>query len=51
MSLICHEPVKLEAARADEDGKPVHEECYAQKMASIEPQGSPRQNRWIRGGH
>lgn len=47
---ICREPVKLETAKADEDGKPVHEECYSQKMAD-RPRGSPRQNRWINGGH
>lgn len=46
---ICHEPVKLERAKADEEGKPVHEECYARKMASL-PEARPRQNRWVNGG-
>jgi hypothetical protein len=29
---ICNEPVELETAKTDEDGKAVHEECYAGRM-------------------
>ena len=30
---ICNEPVELETGKIDEDGKPVHEECYVQKVS------------------
>lgn len=29
---ICNESVKLETAKIDENGKPVHEECYGQQI-------------------
>jgi hypothetical protein len=29
---ICNELVELETAKVDETGKPVHEECYVQKV-------------------
>ena len=29
---ICNEPVELEAAKTDEDGRAVHEECYMRRM-------------------
>jgi hypothetical protein len=29
---ICNKPVPLEIAKADGDGKAIHEECYAQKL-------------------
>ena len=29
---ICGKPVSLEAAKTDEDGKAVHEDCYVSKM-------------------
>jgi len=29
---ICNKPVDPETAVADQDGKPVHEECYVLKM-------------------
>lgn len=29
---ICCEPVNLETAKSDENGKTVHEECYAEKL-------------------
>jgi hypothetical protein len=28
---ICDEPVELETAKTDEDGKPVHEDCYIRR--------------------
>jgi hypothetical protein len=37
---ICNESVELETAKVDENGKPVHEECYVQKISlkmSIRP--------------
>lgn len=36
---ICNEPVKLETAKANEHGKPVHEECY---LASISGKAPPK---------
>ena len=39
---ICQEPVRLETAKTDEDGKPVHEDCYLQRlMASLQDPPSP----------
>jgi hypothetical protein len=29
---VCNQPVPLETAKTDEHGKPVHEECYFQKI-------------------
>ena len=29
---ICNEPVPLETAKTDSDGKAVHEECYFQRI-------------------
>jgi hypothetical protein len=29
---LCDKPVSLETSKTDEDGKSVHEECYALKM-------------------
>lgn len=29
---ICNEPVELETTKIDERGKPIHEECYLQKV-------------------
>lgn len=34
---ICGEPVNLQTAACDEDGKAVHEECYVQKMLDEKP--------------
>ena len=34
---ICNEPVKLETAKADEDGHPVHEDCYLDKLSGKIP--------------
>jgi hypothetical protein len=28
---ICNEPVELETAKTDEDGKAVHEDCYIRR--------------------
>jgi len=32
---ICNEPVELETAKTDEDGKAVHEDCYGQRMMRL----------------
>jgi hypothetical protein len=29
---ICNDSVELETAKTDEDGKVVHEDCYARRM-------------------
>jgi hypothetical protein len=29
---ICNEPVELETAKTDQDGKAVHEECYVSRI-------------------
>jgi hypothetical protein len=34
---ICNEPVKLETVKADEDGHPVHEDCYLDKLSGKIP--------------
>lgn len=34
---ICGEPVNLQTAASDEDGKAVHEECYVQKILDQKP--------------
>jgi hypothetical protein len=31
---ICNEPVELKTAKVDASGQPVHEECFAHKVAS-----------------
>jgi len=38
---ICRQPVSLENAKTDNDGKAVHESCYARQMKS---DGHNRQN-------
>jgi hypothetical protein len=30
---ICGKPVRLESAKADGEGKAVHEECYVRKVS------------------
>ena len=29
---ICNKPMEIETAKTDEDGKAVHEECYAARV-------------------
>jgi len=29
---ICKQPIRLETAKADENGRPVHEDCYIQRL-------------------
>lgn len=31
---ICHQPVKLESSKTDEDGTAVHERCYVESICS-----------------
>lgn len=39
---ICNEPVRLETAKTNEDGTPVHEECYLASIAGKLPSSSVR---------
>jgi|HubBroStandDraft_2_1064218.scaffolds.fasta_scaffold194970_2 hypothetical protein len=34
---VCHTSVDLETAKTDEDGKPIHEECYLAKICGKVP--------------
>lgn len=45
---ICQQPVELATAKADENGKSVHEECYVAALSgkpelliTVSPSGSP----------
>jgi len=39
---ICKQSVRLETAKTDENGKPVHEDCYLQHlMASLQYPSPP----------
>ena len=39
---ICFQPVDLKNSKNDEDGRPVHEDCYAMKMASLDKPKKPQ---------
>ena len=44
---ICFQPVDLTKCKTDEDGRPVHENCYSMKMAatvpnSVSPKKTPK---------
>lgn len=41
---LCHEPVSLETAKADHDGKAVHEDCYAQKLQAASNSGGDQKS-------
>ena len=34
---ICFQPIDLKKSKTDEEGRPVHEDCYAMKMALDKP--------------
>jgi hypothetical protein len=36
---ICHQPVVLNEAKTDEDGKAVHEGCYVTKIHLVQSRG------------
>jgi len=39
---ICHRPVSVETSKTDENGNPVHEDCYVQRvMASLHDSPNP----------
>ena len=38
---LCNEPVELETAKTDEDGKVVHEECYVIWIRGLLGTGPP----------
>jgi hypothetical protein len=37
MCVICNEPVDPRTAKTNDEGQPVHEECYAMKMKNNPP--------------
>jgi len=39
---ICNKPVDLEIAVTDQDGKPVHEECYVLKLRLKDAKKPPK---------
>jgi hypothetical protein len=40
--IICNEPVEIETAKTDEDGKLVHEDCYVRRMRLKEITAPPK---------
>ena len=38
---ICFHPIDLKKSKTDEDGNPVHEDCYALKTASLDKPKKP----------
>jgi hypothetical protein len=34
---VCHQPVRLEDAKTDEDGQAVHEKCYLAGLKGTTP--------------
>jgi ssDNA-binding Zn-finger/Zn-ribbon topoisomerase 1 len=42
--VLCHKPVSIEVVNTDENGKPVHSECYAQSLARLGDDASPLEN-------
>ena len=38
---ICFQPVDLKKSKNDEDGRPVHEDCYAMKIKSLDKPKKP----------
>ena len=50
--VICNQPVSLETANTDEDGRPVHGECYTLaaklKLATTLPERAPPTSEIIR---
>ena len=47
---ICFQPIGLKKSKNDEDGRLVHEDCYAMKMASLDKPKKPDRNS-IFGAH
>lgn len=37
---ICNKSIALETSKVDEDGKPVHEDCYIKRLVSARPRAS-----------
>jgi hypothetical protein len=44
---ICDKPVPLEIAKADEDGKSVHEQCYVRKLQRDRAMTLPTARKWL----
>ena len=48
---VCKQPIRLETAKTDENGKAVHDDCYLQRLMSLlrvggrgTPNNSPTQS-------
>jgi hypothetical protein len=39
---ICFQPINLDECKIDEDGRPVHERCYAERLLYVSPKKKPR---------
>ena len=39
---ICFKPIRLENYKIDEDGRPIHEQCYLDKMRFVPPDKNAR---------
>jgi hypothetical protein len=40
---ICQQPIQLETSKTDEKGKPIHEDCYVQRLlASLQDPPNPQ---------
>jgi hypothetical protein len=39
---VCQQPVRLETAKADENGKAVHEDCYLQRLMALLQSGGQK---------
>jgi hypothetical protein len=40
----CREPLDLTAAKTDEDGQAVHEQCYVDKICEKQPLSDPNKS-------
>jgi hypothetical protein len=38
---LCNKPVALENAKTDENGQPIHEDCYIRTLATATEKASP----------
>ncbi len=38
---ICFQPIALKNSKTVDDGRPVHEDCYAMKIASLDKPKKP----------
>ena len=48
---ICKQPIQLEAANSDENGRAVHEDCYLQRLMALLQSGgrsTPNDSRGVK---